>query len=282
MKKILLIGINARYTHQNLAIRYLRNFVTDLNFNVVISEYSINQNQLDILEEIADKKPDIVAISVYIWNVEIVKFILSHLNNLLPKVKIILGGPEVSYNSNFWLANFPHIDFVVLGAGEASFRYLLENNFQTEEKIIKVQNPPFHGIPFPYLAEDFRENKYLYYEASRGCQFRCSYCISSRNDQKLEFRKIEDIKNELKFMLKFKPKIIKFVDRTFNAKNEFARQIWEFIISQKIVTKFHFEIFPNLLNNDLIKELLKLFYHLLFMNWFCLYVFIKIHSMFSM
>jgi len=258
MKKILLVGINARYTHQNLAIRYLRNFVAELNFDVTISEYSINQNQLDILEEIVDKKPDIIAISVYIWNVQIVKFISSHLKNILPKTKIVLGGPEASYNSNLWLNNFPHIDFIIFGAGEAGFKYLLENNFQAEKKIINIKNPPFHKIPFPYLTEDFSENRYLYYEASRGCQFQCSYCISSRNDQKLEFRKIEDVKKELNFMLKFKPKIIKFVDRTFNANSEFSRQIWEFIISQKTSTKFHFEIFPNLLTDADLEVLTKI------------------------
>ena len=127
MKKLLFVGINARYTHSNLALRYLRNFVDDLKYKSEILEFSINQDMLDILEQIALKQPDILAFSVYIWNTEITRQLLPEIKKILPDAEIVLGGPEVSYNPEDWLLKFPEIDYIFFGAGEAGFIYLLEN-----------------------------------------------------------------------------------------------------------------------------------------------------------
>lgn len=252
MKKLLLVGINARYTHSNLALRYLRNSVTDLNFQVEIIEFSINQSLLEIIEQIVIEEPEILAISVYIWNTEIVKELLLEINKILPKIPIILGGPEVSYNPEKWLDKYSSIYFIITGSGEAGFRYLLEEDLKVEQKIITKRNPHFSQIAFPYLSSDFPEirNKYIYYESSRGCSFKCSYCLSSRADQNLEFRDIETVKKELKFLIDQDPRIIKFVDRTFNAKKEHSRAIWQFLIETNPTTKFHFEVHPELLTDE--------------------------------
>jgi radical SAM superfamily enzyme YgiQ (UPF0313 family) len=252
MKKLLFIGVNARYTHSNIAIRYLRNFVVDLEYKTKILEFSINQNILEILEQIAHEQPDVLAFSVYIWNTEITRQLLPEIKKILPEIKIILGGPEVSYNPEEWLSRFPEIDFIICGAGEAGFRYLLENNLNVQNAIIRKQNLHFSEIPFPYLQSDFPDikDKYIYYESSRGCSFKCSYCLSSRSDQALEFRDLEIVKKELKFLIKQKPKIIKFVDRTFNAKKEHSREIWKFLIKLDPNITFHFEIHPELLDNE--------------------------------
>jgi radical SAM superfamily enzyme YgiQ (UPF0313 family) len=255
--KILLVAINARYTHSNLALRYLRNYIADLDFNCELIEFTIKQFPQDILKNIYRSKPDIVAISVYIWNTEICKTLLSEIKKILPDTKIILGGPEVSYNANEWLVQFDSIDWIICGHGEAGFRYLLENNLSVQEKIIEISNPNFVHIPFPYLDIDFPEiqDKYIYYESSRGCPFKCSYCLSSRSDQSLEYKDLKQVKEELAWLIKQKPRIVKFVDRTFNADKIFAREIWKFLIEQNPITKFHFEIHPALLE-DLDFELL--------------------------
>lgn len=247
--KILLIGINARYTHSNLAIRYLRNSIQDLDFETAIAEYSINQTELDILQDIYLRKPEIIAFSVYIWNSELIRKLLPEIKKLLPNSKLILGGPQVSYNQQKWLNNFNQIDHIIAGSGEAGFIFLAKNNFKYEQKLISRSNLHFSQIPFPYLENDFPEmkHKYIYYESSRGCSFKCSYCLSSRSDQKLEFRNIEQVERELNWLLNKNPKIIKFVDRTFNIKPEFSRQIWQFLIKKETSTKFHFEIHPELL-----------------------------------
>ena len=252
MKKLLFVGINARYTHSNLAIRYLRNFIKELPFKTSILEFSINQNLLDILSVIHSENPDIISFSVYIWNTEVVRILLPEIKKVLPNSKIILGGPEVSYNAEKWLENYPCIDFIVAGAGEAGLYYILENNLNLLNKIIKIPNPPFSKIPFPYIDEDFPEltKKYVYYESSRGCPYKCSYCLSSRLDQPLEFKDFEAVKKELIYLIRKKPRIIKFVDRTFNAKREFARKIWKFLIDVNPEMKFHFEVFPSLLEEE--------------------------------
>ncbi len=252
MKNILLVGINARYTHSNLAIRYLRNYVSDLSYQITLEEFTINQLLLDILSKIFKLEPEIIALSVYIWNTEIIRKLLPEVHKLLPECKIILGGPEVSYNPQHWLEEFPFLNFIICGAGEAGFRYLIEKKLLVKEQIIKIQNPAFNEIKFPYTDDDFPglKNKYIYYEASRGCPFKCSYCLSSRSDQKLELREFNKVKEELEFLLNKKPRIIKFVDRTFNANREFSRNIWQYLIEINPDTKFHFEIYPALLEEE--------------------------------
>ena len=98
MKKILLLGINARFTHSNLAIRYLRNYISDLPFKIVLKEVTIKYSLLEILAIIHEEKPEIIGISVYIWNSDIVKKLLPEIKKILPESQLILGGPEVSYN----------------------------------------------------------------------------------------------------------------------------------------------------------------------------------------
>jgi len=252
MKKLLLVGINTRYTHSNLALRYLRNFVIDLDCKIKLLEFSINQDYLDILELIAQEEPEITALSVYIWNTDVIKSLLPEIKKILPDTKIILGGPEVSYNAEDWLERFPQIDYIICGAGEAGFKYLLENELNVKNSIIRLKNPIFSTIPFPYLPSDFPDikNKYIYYESSRGCSFKCSYCLSSRSDQVLEFRDIKTVKSDLNFLIEQQPIIIKFIDRTFNIKKNHSREIWKFLIDLNPKVKFHFEIHPELLEEE--------------------------------
>ncbi|HCX73468.1 MAG TPA: hypothetical protein DHM37_07110 [Candidatus Cloacimonas sp.] len=250
MKKLLLAAINTRYTHTNLAIRYLRNYNLDLNYHIELLEVSINQQRQEILAAIASHKPDFLALSVYIWNSNLWRMLISDIKAVLPDCILILGGPEAGYNAEKWLQEFPEIDYIVQGDGEESLRYILTQ--KPDEKIILKQNPPFEKIPFPYNKEDFPaiKNKYIYYESSRGCPFHCSYCLSSRKDKSLQYRNWTQVQKELKFLLQFKPRIIKFVDRTFNAKPEWARQIWKYLLSKDVPTKFHFELHPNLLQTE--------------------------------
>ncbi|MCK4312783.1 MAG: DUF4080 domain-containing protein, partial [Candidatus Cloacimonetes bacterium] len=148
--------------------------------------------------------------------------------------------------------NYSSIDFIVSGAGEAGMYHILENDLNLQKKIIQVNNPHFSKITFPYIDEDFPElnKKYVYYESSRGCPYKCSYCLSSRLDQPFEFKDFETVKKELLFLIDKKPRIIKFVDRTFNANQEFARKIWKFLIDMHPDIKFHFEVFPSLLEEE--------------------------------
>ena len=251
--KLILAAIDAKYSHSNPALFYLLEAARGLPFDINIEMFSINKGYENIANEIIAKSPDAVAISVYIWNSLHVKKIIPMLRAALPQVKIILGGPEVSHNASSWLAEFPVIDFIIMGAGETAFRTLLEQNIDHSEKIISSANPHFSHIPFSYREEDMEmlENRFIYYESSRGCAFRCSYCLSSR-DKGVEYRDIKNVKAELAFLASYSPRYIKFVDRTFNGKKERAKEIWEYIIDNFSTgdTCFHFEIFPEFLQDD--------------------------------
>ncbi len=252
MKNITLLSVNARYTHSNLAILYMRDILAGLNYNISILELTINTDKFKILANIIATNPDIIAISTYIWNAQVVEFLTENLKKLYPEKVLVLGGPEVSYNFEKWEnLNFPP-DYIIQGAGESGFRRLAESDFALEESIINIPNDNFINKSVPYTREDLDriKLKYIYYEASRGCPFKCSFCLSSRSDQKLQYKQIDIVIKELTEILKSNPRIIKFVDRSFNANRVFARQVWQFISELEQETKFHFEVHPALLEDQ--------------------------------
>lgn len=259
MNKILLLGINARYTHSNPSLLYLKSSISDLEVYCSITEFTIGESPENILKEIIFRKPDLLAISVYIWNSFHVKSILKKIKVSCPEIKIVLGGPEVSYNSGEWISRFEEIDYIITGGGEAAFRELVISVFPGDKKIITGFNPPFSSIRFPYCDEDMKNltGKYIYYESSRGCAFNCSYCLSSVNSQSVEYRSIDQVKAELDFFYMYNLPLIKFVDRTFNLKREHYTAVWDYIIKKfsGSSTCFHFEIFPELLNPEDLKFL---------------------------
>ncbi len=247
--KVILTAINSRYSHLNPVPFYLREALKKFNLNVEILQFNINQNFMEILSDIAIKKSDVIGFSVYIWNSEITKNLIKDLKKILPETTVIAGGPEAAYNTE-WL---DIADYVVKGAGEGAIAYLAENNFSITSKIVENKNPDFSNIQFPYNKEDLPafEHKYVYYEATRGCPYRCSYCISSREDQKLEFRDLKFVFSELDFFLNSNCKVIKFVDRSFNCNRKFSREIWKYLTNNyKEGVKFHFEIYPALLEEE--------------------------------
>jgi radical SAM superfamily enzyme YgiQ (UPF0313 family) len=254
MKKILLAAVNARYTHSCLALYCLKSYARGLNGDIAVREYSINRDAAGIAADIASARPDAVGLSVYIWNAELIRKILPVLDKSIPGSVLILGGPEVSYNPDSWLKDFPCVDFIITGHGEAAFRYLAEREFQHDEKIISRPNPPFADLPLPYDEGDLDglAERYVYYESSRGCPFRCAYCLSSREDQKFESKRAETAGEELRFILSHKPKLVKFVDRTFNLNGDRYRAIWKFLLDgyRGGPTSFHFEIHPSYLVDE--------------------------------
>ncbi len=254
MKKILMVGINARYSHPNLALYYLREYVRSLNVSTEIREFTIKESVTKICEYISEAAPDLLLLSVYIWNSTLVKQVLAELAKKKPLPRIVLGGPEVSYNAETWLEEFPFISHIISGPGEESFRKIVSGQVGAEQKFVREVNPPFDEIPFPYREEDFPHlrNKIIYYESSRGCPFHCSYCLSSREDQKIDFRNSEKVFRELDFLCGFEVRVIKFIDRTFNWDRNRALEIWRYIANNLCGRGviFHFEVHPELLRDE--------------------------------
>lgn len=254
MKKILLVGINARYTHSNPALYYLKSSAADRGYDIIIREFSINLDAGRIIDAVTGIDPDAVAFSVYIWNIEIINRIIPALMCASGRPVLILGGPEVSYNPESWLSLYPDINYIITGPGENAFRRLLESGLTSDNQIISVPNPPFREIGLPYSDDDLAslKKKYLYYESSRGCSFRCTYCLSSRDDQKFEAKDPDMVKDELNRILRHDPRIIKFVDRTFNSPGGSGREIWNYLLERHSAgpTLFHFEVHPLFLDDD--------------------------------
>lgn len=232
-------------------------------------EFSINDRLERILEDILSEKPDIVAFSCYIWNLEYVTKLSQLIKLVDSNIKILYGGPEVSYESRNFLINSLG-DFVIEGEGEETFREfvqcIIENKDTFKVKGLYTKNDgnivyggkrllmDMNKLKFPYEAYMDLNNKIVYYEASRGCPFNCKYCLSS-TIHGVRFLNIERVKKELKFFVDKKVRLVKFVDRTFNCNSMFAMDIWKYLMSLETRTTFHFEISADILNDEQIKLL---------------------------
>ncbi len=248
---ILLLGINARYSHSNPALYSLRACCRGLDRRIEILESSINANPEKIIADIAASHAGIVGVSVYIWNSRMVRILLPRIKESLPDCRVVLGGPEVTHAPDEWLS-MNAVDCVVAGPGEAAFREIVAGDVDIRGKLIRVANPPFAELPFPYDDTDFARfaNRYVYYESGRGCPYRCAYCLSSRSDARLDFRDLATVLRELDALIMKAPGTVKFVDRTFNARPERARAIWRHLIGSGTEKRFHFEVHPALLGDE--------------------------------
>lgn len=271
MNKFLLVAINSKYIHSNLSV-YCLKAATAYSDKVYIREFTINNQLEDILKNIYLEKPDVIGISCYIWNINYVKELLPELNKVLPGVKIWLGGPEVSYNTEEYAGRYENVAGVIKGEGEAVFKELMDCYMEGREKDIPsipgittvsdgkiIDNPctlvyDMSDSVMPYYAAGYKEddykNKIIYYESSRGCPFSCSYCLSSV-DKHLRFRNTELVLTDLKVFLDNKVALVKFVDRTFNCNREHSRKILRFIRdNDNGITSFHFEIAADILEDE--------------------------------
>lgn len=272
--KILLAAINAKYIHSNPAVYSLRAYACRYKDDIGIAEYTINQTVDEILMDIYRRRPDILCISCYLWNISYVWQVIAEIPKILPEVKIWLGGPEVSFDGSEILEIHPGLTGVMCGEGEETFLELMDYyHGQTEPGATLEQirgivyrdkpgnihiNPPrpvmdLSRVPFVYShIEDFR-NRIIYYESSRGCPFSCSYCLSSV-DKCLRFRDIELVKKELQFFIDHEVPQVKFVDRTFNCRHDHAMAVWSYIKEHdRGITNFHFEVAADLLNEEEIR-----------------------------
>lgn len=244
MKKILLVGINAKYTHTALGVLSIGAYLRQTGVSHSVAQYSVNDPYETIFYDLIARKPDVIGFSTYLWNITLIRRLMADLKLALPQVKIFLGGPEAGYHESPKTA-YPDADFVIWGEGEAKvFEYLTGE--QTEDE--------FPNLPFPYEFP-LEKGKTVYYEASRGCPYRCSYCISSL-EKHLRFKDLELVKQELQAFIDQGAKKVKFIDRTFNV-NPHAYEIWEYIIENGGNTGFHFEIKPELFSKkdfDLLKS----------------------------
>ena len=212
--KVLLVAINAKYIHSNLAVYSLKAYAEKYGLNkhqIKIKEYTINQYPEEILSDIYSEKADVVGFSCYIWNIALTKEVINDLKVVAPKTIVIVGGPEVSYNPRNVLMENPAIDYVMCQEGEEPFKEFLDNYddelmdknikglvYRQGNEIIEIPNTcPMDLSKVPFVYKDMKdfENKIIYYETSRGCPFSCSYCLSSI-DKRLRFRSLDLVEKD--------------------------------------------------------------------------------------
>ncbi len=330
--KFLLVAINAKYIHSNPAVYSLRACAGEkLRRHVELAEYTINQPMAEILADIYARRPDAMGFSCYIWNWRLVRELLGELPKLLPDAAVWLGGPEVSYDADVILREYPQVAGIMVGEGEATFRELLdyyvkgaraarsegeepvaeagsvgegeepvaeagrvdmESRDEAAEGSAVAECPcaaeegkgrrkagPALGLAdipglclptgytpcrpltdlsaIPFLYDDLApfENRILYYETSRGCPFRCSYCLSSI-DKAVRIRDMGLVEEELQFFLDHQVRQVKFIDRTFNCSHAHAMAVWTYLLEHDNgVTNFHFEISADILREEEIELL---------------------------
>lgn len=270
--KTLLVGINSKFIHTNMAIRYLK---ANCDFEVSLKEYTIKDSLQSMIEDILNYQADIIGFSCYIWNVQIVLEIVKVLREKSHNQKIIFGGPETSYDYDDYLYN-NYADFIIINEGEIAFNQLISSlhfgldinkipnlAFIQNNKI--KRNPVFviedlNKLKSPYLfPEDIPDisKKIQYVELSRGCPYKCSYCLASL-EKGLRFFDIDKVIETIDYLVCNGAKTIKFLDRSFNANKKLSLEFFKILIEKNYPeTIFQFEINGDVLHDEIIDYLVK-------------------------
>ena len=258
---ILLTALNARYIHAALGLRYLYANLGGLQSRARIEEFTIHQRPLDIAEQLLRHEPAIIGFGVYIWNVEEVSQTVAVIKQISPATLIVLGGPEVSHHPDH-----PEVveqaDYVVEGAGEISFRKLCEQLLAGDipaQKIIAGEVVALDQLelPYAYYSDEDIRNRMIYVEASRGCPFKCEFCLSALDKTAMPFElgKFLDAMDQLH---QRGARNFKFIDRTFNLKVSTSIAIMEFFLARMSDDLYlHFEVVPDHLPDKLKQTIMK-------------------------
>ncbi|HEX3152598.1 MAG TPA: DUF4080 domain-containing protein [Gemmataceae bacterium] len=262
MADILLSTLNARYAHASFGLRYLLANLGDLQPRAAIAEFDIAQRPIDIAEKILARNPKILGLGVYIWNVTPTTELVALLKRLTPRMIIVLGGPEVSYEHGdqdvVALA-----DFTVTGEADLEFPKLCTRLLKGQrplEKVVHADPPAFRDLrsPYEFYGDEDVAHRVVYVEASRGCPFTCEFCLSSL-EVPVRQAPLEPFLDAMAKLLERGVRQFKFVDRTFNLNIQTSRAILQFFLDRMRPDLFvHFEMIPDRLPESL-RALIALF-----------------------
>lgn len=247
--KIVLATLNARFFHTSFGLRYLYANLKELQQYSEIKEFIIQTRAIDIVEQILASKPDIVGFGVYIWNIVETTDVVNILKVIAPEIKIVLGGPEVSYETE-QQAIVNCADYVLTGPADLSFYQLCKdilNNTPPNNKILKSKPVALDEIalPYEYYTDEDLKHRLLYVEASRGCPFKCEFCLSSLDKASTPFE-LELFLEQMEILYQRGARNFKFIDRTFNLNIATTMQIMQFFLDRMTDDLYlHFEVVPD-------------------------------------
>ena len=247
--KIVLATLNARYFHTSFGLRYLYANLQELQKFCEIQEFIIQTRAIDIVEQILASKPDIVGFGVYIWNIVETTDVVSLLKVIAPEIKIVLGGPEVSYETEQQTI-VASADYVLTGPADLSFYQLCKdiiNDAPLDRKILNSKPVELKELasPYQYYTDEDLTNRLLYVEASRGCPFKCEFCLSSLDKTSVPFEIVLFLE-QMEILYNRGARNFKFIDRTFNLNINTTMQIMQFFLDRMTDDLYlHFEVVPD-------------------------------------
>lgn len=264
--KIVLVAQNSSFTHTNAAVRIFYSLLSP-HHDVSIVETTVNDRGgvLALSEKLFELDADIYMFSVYIWNRQNQLQTARTIKQLLPRCITVVGGPEISFEGQEFMSANPYIDYLVRGEGETAICDIADGKITEKGIVDGVTYPGFEKMPEPYFCSENPygecDGKLVYYESSRGCPYNCSYCLSSvkKRGERVRFKPAETVLQEISVLMSHNVRIIKFVDRTFNADTKRAAEIFEGIlgISEKYLrdgkytgATCHFEICAALIDQQ--------------------------------
>jgi radical SAM superfamily enzyme YgiQ (UPF0313 family) len=264
--EILLVTLNARYSHASLGLRYLQANLGELRARSSILELVIaassGMTTETMLEKILAKNPKIVGFGVYIWNIDETTRLVAQLKRVAPNVTVVIGGPEVSFVNDAPAIN-ALADYVITGQADESFKALCEALLSGSKvglplnRVVVATNPELDNLTLPYhlYTDDDLKHRHIYIEASRGCPFKCEFCLSALDKTAWPFE-LSKVLAELETLYQRGLRRFKFVDRTFNLKVTVSQAILQFFLN-KIANDenhslfVHFELVPDHLPDSL-------------------------------
>ncbi len=249
MPSIILSTLNARYIHSAFGLRYLMANLGDLQPDTQIKEYVIQDRPIDIVEDLLQVNPRIIGLGVYLWNIEQTTQVVALLKKIRPQTLVVLGGPEVSYEYQEQ-AIVALADYVITGYADREFHALCEGLLQgttPPDKIIHAK--PFAleeiRLPYQFYTDADIAHRIIYVEASRGCPYKCEFCLSALDKTAWSFD-LDTLLAELALLYDRGARQFKFVDRTFNLKIDASLRILDFFLQRMTPGLFlHFEVIPD-------------------------------------
>jgi radical SAM superfamily enzyme YgiQ (UPF0313 family) len=255
MPEIVLSTLNAKYIHASIGLRYLFANLGELQSRACLVEFDLNQRPADIAEILLARNPRVIGLGVYIWNTQLTTELVQILKRVAPEVCVIVGGPEVSYESEQQLI-CKVADYVITGEADLKFAEVCRNVLKgtpPEAKVIAAELPNLEQLSLPYdlYTDEDLKKRIIYVEASRGCPFTCEFCLSSLDIPVRAFP-LEKLLGALERMLTRGVRHFKFVDRTFNLNLNTSKAILSFFLERYTPGLFlHFEMIPDRLPEEL-------------------------------